>query len=160
MKIFFKHITVILCGVFVLSALSSCSSFSETKKKKKEKWIFDNYLLEAQSFTNRRKYLNAIKILNEMNQKFPNTEKVMTNYLIGYNYYELKSYKVARKYLDSVFFLYRELYSDEERAENEKFTVLATLLLEKIDHAENVFDPYEVKPEMEKMREKKLKPAF
>lgn len=160
MKIFFKHITVILCAVFILSTLSSCASFSETKQKKREKWIFDNYLLEAQSFTNRRKYLNAIKTLNEMNLKFPNTEKVMTNYLIGYNYYELKSYKVAKKYLDSVFFLYRELYTEEERSENEKFTVLATLLLEKIDHAENVFDPYEVKPEIEKMREKKIKPAF
>lgn len=160
MKIFFKHITVILCAVFILLTLSSCASFSETKQKKREKWIFDNYLLEAQSFTNRRKYLNAIKTLNEMSLKFPNTEKVMTNYLIGYNYYELKSYKVAKKYLDSVFFLYRELYTEEERSENEKFTVLATLLLEKIDHAENVFDPYEVKPEIEKMREKKIKPAF
>ncbi len=160
MKVFFKHITVILCGVFILSALCSCTSFSEAKQKKREKWIFDNYLLEAQSFTNRRKYLSAIKTLNEMNQKFPSTEKVMTNYLIGYNYYELKSYKVAKKYLDSVFFLFRELTTEEERAENEKFTVLATLLLEKIDHAENVFDPYEVKPEIEKMREKKIKPAF
>jgi hypothetical protein len=74
----------------------------------------------------------------------------MTNYLIGYNYYELKSYKVAKKYLDSVFFLFRELVTDEERSENEKFTVLATLLLEKIDHAENVFDPYEIKPEIVK----------
>lgn len=160
MKVFFKHITVILCEVFIVSTLFSCRSFSEAKRMKREKWIFDNYLLEAQSFTNRRKYLSAIKILNEMNQKFPNTERVMTNYLIGYNYYELKSYKVARKYLDSVFFLFRELGTDEERSENEKFTVLSTLLLEKIDHAENVFDPYEIKPEIEKIREKKIKPAF
>ena len=160
MKVFFKHVTIFLCGFFILSTCLSCASFSEAKRKKREKWIFDNYLLEAQSFTNRRKYLSAIKTLNEMNQKFPDKEKVMTNYLIGYNYYELKTYKVAKKYLDSVFFLFRELGSDEERAENEKFTVLATLLLEKIDHAENVFDPYEVKPEVEKMREKKIKPSF
>lgn len=160
MKVFSKHIFKILCSFFILSTIFSCASFPESKSKKKEKWIFDNYLLEAQSFTNRRKYLSAIKTLNEMNQKYPNTEKVMTNYLIGYNYYELKSYKVAKKYLDSVFFLFRELVTDEERSENEKFTVLATLLLEKIDHAENVFDPYEIKPEIEKRREKKIKPAF
>jgi hypothetical protein len=95
-----------------------------------------------------------------MSLKFPDTEKVMTNYLIGYNYFELKSYKIAKKYLDSVFFLFREITSDELRAENEKFTVLATLLLEKIDHAESVFDPYAIKPEIEKMKEKKIKPAF
>lgn len=160
MKVFFKYITTLLCAVFILSTIFSCASLSETKKKKREKWIFDNYLLEAQSFTNRRKYLSAIKTLNEMSLKFPDTEKVMTNYLIGYNYFELKSYKIAKKYLDSVFFLFREITSDELRAENEKFTVLATLLLEKIDHAESVFDPYAIKPEIEKMKEKKIKPAF
>ncbi len=160
MRVFFKHITIMLCTVFILSTLSSCASLSEARKRKREAWIFDNYLLEAQSFTNRRKYLNAIKTLNEMSLKFPDTEKVMTNYLIGYNYFELKSYKIAKKYLDSVFFLFREITSDEMRAENEKFTVLATLLLEKIDHAESVFDPYAIKPEIEKMKEKKIKPAF
>lgn len=160
MKVFFKYITTVLCAVFILSTIFSCTSLSEAKKKKREKWIFDNYLLEAQSFTNRRKYLSAIKTLNEMSLKFPDTEKVMTNYLIGYNYFELKSYKIAKKYLDSVFFLFREITSDELRAENEKFTVLATLLLEKIDHAESVFDPYAIKPEIEKMKEKKIKPAF
>lgn len=160
MKVFLKYIITVLCAVFILSTIFSCASLSEAKKKKREKWIFDNYLLEAQSFTNRRKYLSAIKTLNEMSLKFPDTEKVMTNYLIGYNYFELKSYKIAKKYLDSVFFLFREITSDELRAENEKFTVLATLLLEKIDHAESVFDPYAIKPEIEKMKEKKIKPAF
>lgn len=158
MEMIFKKMIAI---VFVFSfLLQSCSSTGTVKKTKKEDWSFDNYLVEVQKHTNKQRYLTAIKLLMEMKKKFPDTEKVMVNYLIGYNYYELKSYKIARSYFDAVFFLFNELAAEGERLENEKFTVLATSLLEKIDKAESSFDPYEIKAERESNANWKIKPAF
>ena len=50
MKVFFKHVTIFLCGFFILSTCLSCASFSEAKRKKREKWIFDNYKDQIKEF--------------------------------------------------------------------------------------------------------------
>ncbi|HBD95918.1 MAG: hypothetical protein A2015_12460 [Spirochaetes bacterium GWF1_31_7] len=141
----FKKIGIYL---FLLMVLTSCLTLGNNKSNKSD-WTFDNYLLEVQKNTSRQRYSTAINNLLEIQKKFPDTEAVMVNYLIAYNYFSIKAYSTARKYFDNVFSIYQTLTKEGEIIENEKFIILAKSLIAKIDETEAYFDPYHVREERE-----------
>lgn len=137
--------------------LVSCTTIRH-KKTNKSEWGFDNYLLEAQQSTSKQRYSTAISTLNDLQKKFPDTEKIMVNYLIGFNYYNIKAFGVAKKYLEVVFPLYENLTTESEKLENKKFVTLATIVLDRISKEEAYFDPYHVRDDIEKSKNKKIEP--
>jgi hypothetical protein len=146
---------VVLLAV-VMSMLTSCITLGN-KRTSKDEWSFDNYLLEVQKNTSKQRYQTAIRYLFEIQEKYPDREKIMVNYLIAYNYYSINGFSTAKKYFDNVFKLYDSLTREGDLVENEKFVTLSRILLEKITEKESYFDPYHVREEQDK-KGKKISP--
>ena len=147
-----KKNSLVLVGlIFILSI--GCKTFD---KKDKGAWDVDHYLLESQRNTSGSRYRVSIKLLHEVQQKFPNQDVIAVNYLIGYNYYSLNNYTIAETYLNKVFKLYEAVDDEYVKLKNKKFFVLASNILNMIDEKKE-FDPYHIREEMD--AKKKIKPV-
>ncbi|MCK4795755.1 MAG: hypothetical protein KAT05_00160 [Spirochaetes bacterium] len=149
-----NKILIIFLSILLIGCINS------KKQVKEEKDDFDLWLVKAQEYTNKEKYMKAIDLLNEAMIKFSDTEVLTINYNIGFNYYKLKKYGEAKRYLNRVTNLFETAgYSQVQISEYRKFVILSNILLEKIDeNKKNIKDPYHIKEEMKdkkKIRAKK-----
>ncbi|HOJ63942.1 MAG TPA: tetratricopeptide repeat protein [Spirochaetota bacterium] len=140
--------------IFIL--LVGCKTVD--KKKEKEVWDFDKYMMEAQKLTSNEKYLQAIDLLKEALTKFPEQDVLGLIYNIGFNYYKLKNYDEARGYFNSVIKSYEEKeFTNEQKREYQKYVILSNNLLSKIDkEIMDAKDPYHIQEELQ--QNKKIKP--
>ena len=149
-----NKILIIFLSILLIGCINS------KKQVKEEKDDFYLWLVKAQEYTNKEKYMKAIDLLNEAMIKFSDTEVLTINYNIGFNYYKLKKYGEAKRYLNRVTNLFETAgYSQVQISEYRKFVILSNILLEKIDeNKKNIKDPYHIKEEMKdkkKIRAKK-----
>ncbi len=144
------------CIIICLLILFSCKTLN--KKAEKEIWDFDKYMMEAQKLTSAEKYLQAIDLLKEALNKFPEGDTMGLIYNIGYNYYKLKNYEEARGYFNNVIKSFEEKeYTDTQRREYQKYVILSNNLLSKIQKdIEDSKDPYHIQEELE--QNKKIRP--
>jgi tetratricopeptide (TPR) repeat protein len=149
MKIKYFIISLIILSFF------NCQTTKNTKTTEDD---FEHYFLRAQDLSNRGKFQQAINLLNETQEKFPNVDSLSITYNLGYNYYQLKNIPKAKQYLNQVITMFETgNYSDAFIQENRKFVILAGIILDKIEKDKlEKKDPYHINEELEK--NKTLKP--
>ena len=135
----------------------SCKTIVAKDKKKEKHLESDNieiWLLTAQERTNKKRYKEAISILNEVLNKFPGEETLSVNYNIGYNYYKLRNNDEATSYFNRVISLFENTQFDEQGIqENRKYVILAGLILDRMEEDKKARrDPYHIKEDIEEFR--------
>ena len=126
---------------------------------------FEKLILNAQDMTNRGKYFEAINILNQGFEKFPNTEVLTLNYNIGFNYFKLNNYEEAKKYFNRVINLFENNQAatpsaDQDQNEDRKYVVLSGVMLDRIQkEIEAKKDPYHIKEDIQDNKNIKPKKA-
>lgn len=142
--------------LLMIILLIGCLNKNNVKEKPKD---FELWLVEAQEFSNKRKFNKAIDVLNEAQAIFGNEEIITITYNIGFNYYQLNNFDEAKVYLNRVLSLFENAdFSQAQVMEYRKFVVLANVILVKIEEdKENRKDPYHIKEDIEKRKKIKAK---
>ena len=113
---------------------------------------FEKLILNAQEMTNRGRYIEAINILNDGFERFPDTDVLTLNYNIGFNYYKMKDFDDAKKYFNRVINLFENNQSKTtQELENErKFVILSGQMLDRIQKdIDAKIDPYHIKEDVQ-----------
>lgn len=148
----------LLC--ILLLVLFSCKSQKDKLEDDKLNWDYEKHILEIQKIINKGKYKDAIVQIEDLMVKYPGTDVFQLRYLIGYNYYSLKEFDTAKGYFEGLIQSFNNTdLPQEEKAINQKFVTLSTIILEKIEEEENEeFDPYHAKEEIEQFKKKRRRP--
>jgi|GEM_PF-1303829 len=146
--------TLYLFFLFIF-LISSCKTLYKRKNLTEDN--FERWLITAQEFTNLGRYRKALDILFETRKVFPDTEEIAVVYNIGFNYYKLKNFKEAKKYLNDVKTLFESNSNEQFVYDNRKYDVLADVIMEKMNlFREDLLDPYHIKDQIDKNR--KIRP--
>lgn len=141
--------------IFILTFVFSCKSLGQVDKSE---WETDHYFEESQRLSKRDKYREAIKILFEMSERYPNEEMIKFNYHIGMYYMRINKDDIARKYLNAVIVKFEDSELNSfEKSENEKFYKLSNILIEEMENDQYKTDPYRIKEDIEKNKKKRIK---
>jgi tetratricopeptide (TPR) repeat protein len=144
--------------LILLFLIFSC--VTKVKKEAEKPNDFEKLILNAQEMTNRGKYLDAIAILNDGFERFPDTDVLTLNYNIGFNYYKLKNYDDAKKYFNRVINLFENNQSknSQETNDDRKFVILSGVMIDRIQKdIEAKTDPYHIKEEVQENQKAKPK---
>lgn len=149
-----KSLNLLAFIAVTTALLFSCKTLKEVDKSM---WDSEKYILEAQKLSNKERYKKAIEMLEEMTAALPGQDEITLNYLIGFNYYNLKQYDKAKTYFETVKVMFESrVFTEIQREEYKKFVVLADSLLSKIEEDQGTFDPYHIQEDLKK--NKKIRP--